>query len=141
MAHSLSYKAETAYLWMEHTRSVLSAASRTELAQNCSSSSLEWSRWLHWYAGLDRQAADLVTAFAEANLSTVALARHEGNLQLAERQLLVGLNAASSLSQQGSTRDLATQLMNQALKMKLTSTSDAQLSIRMQFEGAKLLFK
>ena len=37
----------TAYLWMEHTRSVLSAASRTELVQNCSSFSLEWSRWLH----------------------------------------------------------------------------------------------
>lgn len=137
LAHALSYKADTAYLWMDHTRSVLSGASRTDLPHPSSALSLEWSRWLHWYAGLDRQAADMITIFSEANLSTVSLARQEGNLKLAERQLFVGLNATPPV--QGQSHDLCTLLMNQALKMKLNSVADARLSIRLQFEGAKLL--
>ena len=133
LAHALSHKADSAYLWMDHTRAVLLGASRTTLPLRNSALSLEWSRWLHWYAGLDRQSTDMIAIFSEANLSTVSLARQEGNLKVAERQLLVGLNAA------GQSHDLSTLLMNQALKMKLTTVSDAGLSIRLQFEGAKLL--
>lgn len=136
LAHALSYKNESAFLWMEHTHSVLKVASCSELPFSASNTGIEWSRWIHWYTSLDRQATDIATACAEVDLSIVPQARAEGNLRLAERQLLRSMTNSQT---QGQSHDLATQLMNEALKMKLTCVNGARLAIHRQFEGAKLL--
>ncbi|EFX69271.1 hypothetical protein DAPPUDRAFT_228726, partial [Daphnia pulex] len=136
LAHALSHKNDSAYLWMQHTHSVLKGASCTGLKYCSSKTGVEWSRWLHWYSSLDRQAADITTACAEMDLSIVPQARLEGNLRLAERQLLRTMNSSQVLVQ---SHDMATQLMNEALKMNLTCISSTRLAILRQFEGAKLL--
>lgn len=136
MAHALSHKSESAYQWIDNTRSVLQGASCTSLPFAGSAQALEWSRWLHWYAGIDRQAPDIVTTLLVVDLAVVTLARDEGNLLLAERQLLRGMT-----NNQTQSHDLPTQLMNEALKMKLTSNATARLAIRRQLEGAKLLYE
>ena len=137
LAHALSHKNESAYLWMEHTRSALKVASCSALKHSSSGVGVEWSRWLRWYSSLDRQAVDMAVACAEADLSVVPQARAEGNLRLAERQLLKSMAGPQLL--QGESHHLATLLMNETLRMKLTSISSARLSIQRQFEGAKLL--
>lgn len=134
VAHALSCKNDSAYHWLENTRSILKGASCTSLAFSDSAQALEWSRWLHWYAGIDRQATDIITTLFDVDLSVVALAREEGNLRLAERQLLRGMS-------NGQSHDLPTQLMNEALKMRLSSNTSARLAIRRQLEGAKLLYE
>lgn len=138
LAHALSHKNESAYVWMEHTHSVLKCASSTALQFSTSSVGVEWSRWLHWYATLDRQATDIAVACTDVDLSIVSQARVEGNLHLAERQLL---RSMSNTQTPGQSHDLPTQLMNEALKMKLTCSTSARLEIQRQFEGAKLLHR
>lgn len=96
-----------------------------------SSCSLEWSRWLHWYANLVNQL-DMADIHWKTDVATVALARGEGNLALAERQL------RSRLCSHGHS-DLATLLMNDVLRMKLSSTDSARHAVQIQFQGAKLL--
>ncbi|KAK4015632.1 hypothetical protein OUZ56_030607 [Daphnia magna] len=136
LAHALSYKNESAYAWMQHTHAVLKGASCTGLKFASSNIGVEWSRWLLWYSSLDRQASDIAIACAEVDLSIVPQARVEGNLRLAERQLLRSMTNSQVLNQ---AHDMATQLMNEALKMKLTCVSSTRLAIKRQFEGAKLL--
>lgn len=136
LANALSYKNDSPYLWMKHTHSVLKIASCSELPFSASNIGIEWSRWLNWYASLDRHSTDIAIACAKVDLSIVPQARVEGNLRLAERLLLRSLISSQN---QGQTHDLATQLMNEALKMKLTCVNSAKLAIQRQFEGAKLL--
>ena len=82
----------------------------------------------------------MTSVSARVDLSIVPQARVEGNVRLAERQLLLSLtNTASSSSQTAGSHDLATLLMNEALRMKLTDVDNARLAVRRQFEGAKLL--
>ena len=131
LAHGLSFRNESPYQWMEHLLSVFRGASCTDVAFAQSFSSMEWSRWLHWYTHLDNQALDIVAKCSRTDLSSVALACREGNLRLAERLLRRLLS-----SSQG--HDLATLLMNDALKMKVSSSS-ARLAVQIQFQGAKLL--
>ena len=135
LAHALSHRNDSAFHWTEHTRSVLKTASCTQLSLPSSAAGLEWSRWLQWYGHLDK-AADLHNYKVSVNLSTIELARKEGNLRLAERLLLHELSGGHQHYQPGS---LATQLMNEALKMKLDSSTSARLAIKLQFQGAKLL--
>jgi len=52
------------------------------------------------YLSVDGQAASIAAAAGETDLLTVALARREGNLRLAERQLLQRLLNAQTASHQ-----------------------------------------
>jgi len=70
----------------------------------------------------------------KTDVATVALARREGNVGLAERQL------RSRLCSHGHS-DLATLLMNDVLRMKLSSTGSAHHAVQIQFQGAKLLHR
>ena len=135
LAYALSHRNDSAYHWTEHTRSVLKTASCTELELPSSAAGLEWSRWLKWYDQLDK-SADLYQYRTTVELSTIQLARTEGNVQLAEHLLLQELSGGHHHQQ---SAGLATLLMNEALKMKLDSSTSARLATRLQFQGAMLL--
>ena len=132
LAHAMSDKNDSAYQWMEHLHSGLSGCSSTSVNFTESPSTIEWSRWLHWYLSLDNQATTIASTASRTDLLTVSLACDEGNLRLAERQLLKRLGLTAGC-------DFPSQLMNEVLKMKFR-TPEASLAIQTQFQGAKLLY-